>query len=121
MISIIQFITQAQNNLNIDIIIFWGFQIFLVYFFLLALFKYKRFSFAKIIRGDTSFNYLVLFFIISTSVIILGIISIPEIANGYKLYIFLVDILICFYLCFLNGWSKNKLIGWRQKLQKTEE
>ena len=121
MIFIRQFITQAQNNLNIDIIIFWAFQIFLVYLFLLALSKYKRFSVFKITRGDTSFNNLRSFFITVTSIIILGIVSISETANGYKLYIFLVDILICFYLCFLNGWFRNKIIGWRQKLQNIEE
>ena len=75
----------------------------------------------KLLGEMQSFNYFISFFVTFTSVIILGIVSIPETANGYKLYIFLVDILICFYLCFLNGWSKNKLLGWKQKLQKIEE
>ena len=121
MIFIREFITQVQNNLNIDIIIFCAFQIFLFCLFFLSLFKYKKSSVFKITRGDTSFNNFRSFFISFTSIILLGIFSISETANGYKLCIFLFNILICFYLCFLNGWFKNKILGWIQKLQKMEE
>lgn len=117
-------ISKYIAEINLDVFIFWLFQVFLLLFLITALTKdiLNRKGIAKIThRGEESFSYFNYSFTFLTSVVILGIITIPETAIGYKLIIFLIDISICFYLCFWNGWLGNRLISLKLKIQNKVE
>ncbi len=65
---------------------------------------------SAVTRGDRSMNFLYVFYGVATVAFIL-IVQIAEAAKGYKAAIVAADYLALTYLCFFNGWFRNKLIG----------
>ena len=55
------------------------------------------------------------------SVIILQLINASEAFKGNKVLISIADIAMLFYLCFLSGWFRNKIIGWTSKWESKPE
>ena len=43
-----------------------------------------------------------------------------EVVKGYRIFWVVIDTLIPAYICILNPWSRNKLIGWADTLRKIE-
>jgi hypothetical protein len=56
-----------------------------------------------------------------SSVLILQLINSSETFVGHKVLLSLFNIAALFYLCFLNGWFRNKIIGWIDRWEKTPE
>ena len=55
------------------------------------------------------------------SVIMLQVINTSEAFKGHKVLLSFLDVLLLFYLCFLNSWSRNKIIGLISKWEATPE
>lgn len=55
------------------------------------------------------------------SVLILQIVNSSEAFKGHKVLLSLADVGALFYLCFLSGWFRNKVIGWFARWEKTPE
>jgi len=56
-----------------------------------------------------------------TSVITLQLINSSEAFKGHKVFLSFVDLLILFYLCFINGWFRNMVLGWISKWEAAPE
>lgn len=74
----------------------------------------------KIKRGETSWAYFPLAYSILLTISI-GIISVLEICYIYKILLIIIDAVILFRLCFLNGWFRNKIVGLFSKAKEFEE
>ena len=55
------------------------------------------------------------------SVMTLQLINTSEAFKGHKVFLSFVDLLILFYLSFVNGWFRNKVLGWISKWETTPE
>jgi len=55
------------------------------------------------------------------SVLILQLINSSEAFVGHKVLLSLVNLAALFYLCFLNGWFRNKIIGMIDRWEKKPE
>lgn len=67
-------------------------------------------------RGENSMNFLYIFYGIA-SVIYALIVQVAEAAQGYKAAIIVADYLGLTYLCFFNGWFRNKVIALYIRIQ----
>lgn len=66
---------------------------------------------SAVYRGDKSRNFLSAVAGTIISVFIAQIFEFSTFPNDGKVLLFSLDIFIVFYLCLINGWSTNKLIG----------
>ncbi len=112
-----------------DQIVFWLLQFLLIGILFYAIFRSLQESFRNkyrglrlsIKRGKVSigyFNHFATFFI---TAILAVIFNITEVAQGYKVFIFLVNVAVILYLSYWNNWSKNKLIGLYGKIKDKKE
>ena len=98
-------------------------ELLLIGFYIFALIKqsyyrFKRGISAEVIRGDMSWEYFFITWAI-LSMILSTVISSTNILVGYKTLIIIIDLWILFYLVFINGWFRNKIVGfwaWFKKL-----
>ncbi len=79
--------------------------------------KRSRSIVSPVTRGDRSMNFLYVFYGVTTVVYTL-IVQIADVAVGYKAAIVAADYLALTYLCFFNGWFRNKLIGIYGRIHK---
>jgi hypothetical protein len=93
-----------------DKYVFPAFEIALGLLFLYAFFKGRHTGqYAK--RGDFSRNaFHVTYGLVS--VIVLQVVNSAEALEGYKTILSIADTAVLAYLCYLNGWSRNKIIEW---------
>jgi len=66
---------------------------------------------AEVVRGPKSRRILGVAYGFG-SVIIVQLINASEALKGHKVLLSITNIAMLFYLCFLNGWSRNKIIEW---------
>jgi hypothetical protein len=64
----------------------------------------------QVIRGDTSWQYIFMTWII-LSLIIVNVISSANILIGYKTFITIINLAFLVYLVFMNSWFRNKIVG----------
>jgi len=55
------------------------------------------------------------------TVIMLQIINSSNAFTGHKVLLSIINIIILCYLCFLNGWFRNKIICWISKWEEMWE
>lgn len=73
----------------------------------------------KIKRGKESWNFFYLVFGILITIIIFVTDILPINNWGYKLLFFVVFLLILIWICLINAWWQNKLIGLKTFLEET--
>ena len=75
---------------------------------------------ATVKRGKESWtNFHIMYGLLS--VVFVLAINTTEVLKGFKTIITLADLSILFYLCFFNGWFRNKIIGIINASQNMEE
>jgi hypothetical protein len=86
----------------------------LVFFAIRALYveKHRGNPEVRIIRGPEGWACLPIGFAVLSTIWIqlIAVVSVNEI-NGYRGFLTLVNIFLLAYLCFLNGWFRNKIVG----------
>lgn len=75
---------------------------------------------ATIKRGEQSWKDFNLVYGI-LALIVLQVINTSEAFKGYKTFITLLDLGLLLYLCFYNGWFRNKVLGLLVKSREMEE
>jgi hypothetical protein len=78
--------------------------------FFYALYKNRQRS-GMVKRGGVSRNIFHVTYGL-TSVSVLQVVNSAESLIGYKTILSIADITILAYLCYLNGWTRNKIISW---------
>ncbi|HHT9109745.1 MAG TPA: hypothetical protein ACFYDZ_01130 [Candidatus Brocadiaceae bacterium] len=109
-----------------DALMFSAFQIIFLALFLFALVK-DRGWFARdtgcsatVKRGKESWaNFHLMYGLLA--VVFVEVINTTEIFKGFKTIITLADLSALFYLCFFNGWFRNKTISIISASQNMEE
>lgn len=107
------FLTQDQ-------ITFWILQGIISSVFIYALI-HKHSGMIIVKRGEKATRYFYHFASSFISTILVVVISITDVAHGYKVFIFLIDVMIVLYLSFLNDWSRNKLVGIYSWMEQKKE
>ncbi len=74
----------------------------------------------RVKRGEKSWNYFVTSFGILSG-LAFAIVALLDIGWRYKVILVIISVILIFYLCFINDWSKNKIVGMMTKLQEKEE
>lgn len=69
-------------------------------------------------RGRESWNFIYFVFgiLLTLTLFIIGIVDFPIIK---KVITFFIIFIVLIWLCFLNGWFQNKLIGLKIKIEET--
>ncbi|MEL7666500.1 MAG: hypothetical protein AAGU06_03705 [Candidatus Shapirobacteria bacterium] len=104
-------------------IIFIFLEFILVFLFLksiLYLLKNRNGFLIKVKRSGGSFESLQIMFGIAT-LFTVEIINNSCILGDYKNLIMVINLLIVFYLCFYSDWSRNKIIGFIEKIKNKTE
>jgi hypothetical protein len=108
-----------------DFYIFWAIQIIIFTFFMfgfckdLSTRKKRRVVSIKRVEKTLSLVRRVTTFFIA--VIVVTIISFSEVVKGYKIIIFLSNILMIIYMGLLSPFYRNKIIHINSKIDKIEE
>jgi hypothetical protein len=71
-------------------------------------------------RGEKSWNYFHLAYALLV-VVFVEAINTMEAWKGYKTLVTIVDLALLLYLCFFNGWCRNKILGVINASQQMEE
>ena len=104
-----------------DSLWFWFFEVFIIIFTIFALAKNKfreKSPISHLSRGKISRNFL---FSVTAGVMTFIVTVIFTITNFPKdglVLLYLLNLFCIFYLCVINNWSTNKLIGLLTKLEK---
>lgn len=106
-----------------DNIIFPLFECLLMLIFLFGLLQdhLNRHSGRVVTRGEKSQRI-----IIGVASAIIAVVSNQIVANtdvwkNYRVILMLLNLFITSYLCFFNGWFRNKIMGWWIKFEKKQE
>ena len=75
---------------------------------------------ASVKRGGESWNHFHLAYALLV-VVFVAAISTTEALKGYKTLVTIIDLALLLYLCFFNGWCRNKIIGVISASQQMEE
>jgi hypothetical protein len=107
-----------------DSVLFWVLQFSIIFLFLVALIKNivrksRGRNSVEPIRGPKSMatfygSYAAL------NGLLVGLCLSVEIASNYRVFWVIVDTIIPIYVCLFNPWSRNKLIGFANRLRKLE-
>ena len=71
-------------------------------------------------RGEKSWNYFHLAYALLV-VVFVAAINTTEAWKGYKTLVTIVDLALLLYLCFFNGWCRNKILDVISASQQMEE
>jgi len=82
--------------------------------------KFRRSSGGTVKRGKESWSYFYLTYGIA-SVIMMQIISVSDSLKNYKVVISVVNLGLLLYMCFFNGWFRNKIVGIISKSKEMKE
>jgi hypothetical protein len=112
-----------------DEVSFWVLQSLIVGMLLYAIFRSMQESYRNknrgiylsIKRGKKSIGYFYCFSTFFTTAILAIVFSITDVAQGYKISIFLMNVVIVLYLSYLNNWLRNKLVGLFGMIQNKKE
>ena len=74
----------------------------------------------KVIRGSESREKFGIAYGFS-SVLLLQVINSSAAFMGHKVFLSISNITMLFYLCFLSGWFRNRLVGWIGRWENTPE
>lgn len=98
-------------------------QFIIIVFFIIAFAKDKMASgFARVKRGEESLKSIKKIFYIFINIFILVFISWCECIKPYRIFTFIVNTLLLFYLFFYSAWFKNKLVGFYSNInEKVDE
>ena len=104
------------------------FEVAFIFLIIYALFNDKRSMWInknrnlkiEVTRGEGSWNYLVIAFSIALSILFF-IIKPAEIPYICKIIIGIIDFFLLIYLVFINGWFRNKIVGWANKIRNIKE
>ena len=83
-------------------------------------FRPKTGSSATVKRGEKSWGYFHVAYGV-LAVVFVEVNSTTEAWKHYKTVVSLADLALLFYLCFFNGWFRNKLMGLVVTSQQMEE
>ncbi len=92
----------------------------LVFISLLQRFRRKKGSTVQVTRGPESRRSFGVAFGFG-SVILLQVINSSAAFAGHKVFLSLANLAALFYLCFFNGWFRNKIVGWIGRWEERPE
>jgi len=117
-------VIELLKNIISDRYLFLLFQISVFIIFIFAIIKEIMAKYCNpkrtITRGDESISKLHIAYGIS-SVLIIQIINISTVYNNHKVFISISNILILFYLCYFNSWSRNKIMNFLSSIKNKKE
>ena len=109
-----------------DAVVFWVLQAGLVLFALFALLRNavrkaeRGGATVQITRGDPSMKYFYGTYA-AVSGLLVGICLSVDVVKDYRVVWVVIDIAVVAYVCLLNAWFRNHLLGFANYLSKLEE
>ncbi len=113
---------EILNFIIKDSFFFWSVQGLLIVLVILGIIKeLTNKSNGRVVSRGKKSNQLLYIAYGVISVAIFQFINVSQEGNGYKVFITFFDLLLVFYLCFFNSWSRNKIIGIYVKFERKIE
>jgi len=114
--------------LGSDGVLFWALQAFLFLAAIVAFIANKAAEYRagkggatlSVTRGHESMSLFYGSYVALNGLFVALCLSV-EVIEGYRIFWVLLDTLAPAYICILNPWSRNKLLGWAHRLREIEK